>query len=55
MATRDEMIDRLAQYYTERMDVASLRLFFLEAQTDALLSYDEGALVNEYQEIFPGC
>lgn len=48
---RAEMIALLASSYLEEMSLRDLERYFLEAQHDALASYDDAELAAEFRQV----
>lgn len=48
---RAEMIAQLASSYLEEMSLRDLERYFLDAQRDALASYDDAELAAEFRQV----
>ena len=51
---RTEMIDQLAASYLEEMSLRDLERYYLDSQRDALASYDDAELAEEFRQVLGG-
>jgi hypothetical protein len=51
---RTDMIDQLAASYLEEMSLRDLQRYFLDAQREALASYDAAELEEEFRQVLGG-